>query len=167
MTQPLDYGRYYHVYNRGNNRENIFVEARNYYHFLGLYAKQIVPVADTYSNDPLAGWKSPPTLTFAAWSSTSIKTRRNMASSTTFASGPIPPITPCFRSRKPTCTATTCWPGFKAKPVFMPPMNKKFFINRFCHSFPKSSCKPDRFGKPVRFTRTRNPQLLIRNRSTV
>jgi len=44
---PLQYGKYYHIYNRGNNRENIFFEKRNYRHFLELYAKHIVPIADT------------------------------------------------------------------------------------------------------------------------
>lgn len=45
---PLQYGKYYHIYNRGNNRENIFFEKRNYRHFLELHAKYIVPIADTY-----------------------------------------------------------------------------------------------------------------------
>jgi len=45
---PLQYGKYYHIYNRGNNRENIFFEKRNYRHFLELYTKYIVPIADTY-----------------------------------------------------------------------------------------------------------------------
>jgi putative transposase len=46
---PLQYGTYYHIYNRGNNRENVFFEDRNYRYFLQLYAKYIEPVADTYS----------------------------------------------------------------------------------------------------------------------
>ena len=46
---PLQYGKYYHVYNRGNNRENVFVEERNYRYFLQLYAKHVAPVADTYA----------------------------------------------------------------------------------------------------------------------
>ena len=46
---PLRYGGYYHVYNRGNNRENIFIEEHNYGYFLGLYAKCIEPVACTYA----------------------------------------------------------------------------------------------------------------------
>jgi REP element-mobilizing transposase RayT len=51
MTSPiaLEYGQYYHIYNRGNNREDIFVEERNYQYFLKLYAKYIVPVADIYA----------------------------------------------------------------------------------------------------------------------
>ena len=46
---PLEWGRYYHVYNRGNNRENLFVEERNYRYFLQLYAHHIEPVAETYA----------------------------------------------------------------------------------------------------------------------
>ncbi len=46
---PLQYGKYYHIFNRGNNRENIFVEERNYRYFLKLYAKHITPVADTFA----------------------------------------------------------------------------------------------------------------------
>ncbi|NUM44000.1 MAG: hypothetical protein HUU38_04780 [Anaerolineales bacterium] len=46
---PLLYDTYYHIYNRGINRENIFVEARNYAHFLNLYAEYIDPIADTFA----------------------------------------------------------------------------------------------------------------------
>jgi len=46
---PLQPGQYYHLYNRGNNRENIFREERNYTYFLRLYAKHIEPVAETYA----------------------------------------------------------------------------------------------------------------------
>ena len=46
---PLQPGRYYHVYNRGNNREDLFREERNYRYFLGLYAAHIAPIADTYA----------------------------------------------------------------------------------------------------------------------
>ena len=46
---PLEHGQYYHIYNRGNNRETIFVEDRNYRYFLKLYAKHTEPVADTYA----------------------------------------------------------------------------------------------------------------------
>ena len=37
----LERGKFYHIYNRGNNRENIFIEERNYRYFLQLYAKYI------------------------------------------------------------------------------------------------------------------------------
>ena len=46
---PLQMGLYYHIFNRGNNRENIFREERNYYFFMQRYAKYIEPVADTYA----------------------------------------------------------------------------------------------------------------------
>jgi REP element-mobilizing transposase RayT len=42
-------GLFYHIYNRGNNRENIFLEQRNYEYFLRLYERYISPVADTYA----------------------------------------------------------------------------------------------------------------------
>lgn len=40
---------YYHIYNRGINRENIFFDERNYWHFLDLYEKYIHPIADTFA----------------------------------------------------------------------------------------------------------------------
>jgi len=46
---PLQPGQHYHIYNRGNNRENVFIEKRNYPYFLKLYARHIEPVADTYA----------------------------------------------------------------------------------------------------------------------
>ncbi len=46
---PLLYDTYYHIYNRGNNRENIFVEERNYEHFLNLHFKYIEPIAETFA----------------------------------------------------------------------------------------------------------------------
>ena len=51
MTSPpaLRYDTFYHIYNRGTNRENIFVEERNYEYFMRLYVKYIDPVADTFA----------------------------------------------------------------------------------------------------------------------
>ena len=46
---PLQWGQVYHIYNRGVNRENIFIEPRNYPYFLQLYAQHITPVADTFA----------------------------------------------------------------------------------------------------------------------
>lgn len=46
---PLAYDTYYHIYNRGNNRENLFKAERNYHHFLRLYGKHVGPVADTFA----------------------------------------------------------------------------------------------------------------------
>jgi REP element-mobilizing transposase RayT len=45
----LEFGKYYHVYNRGNNREDLFKENRNYEFFLRLYWKHILPVAETFA----------------------------------------------------------------------------------------------------------------------
>ncbi len=45
----LQPSRYYHIYNRGNNQENIFREERNYPYFLKLYAQDIEPIADTFA----------------------------------------------------------------------------------------------------------------------
>lgn len=47
--QSLGFGRYYHIYNRGVNSCNLFKEISNYEHFLRLYEKYILPVADTYA----------------------------------------------------------------------------------------------------------------------
>jgi putative transposase len=46
---PLLYNTYYHIYNRGVNGENIFVEERNYDLFLRLYEKHLLPVTDLFS----------------------------------------------------------------------------------------------------------------------
>ncbi|MCS6846293.1 MAG: hypothetical protein RMN52_01095 [Anaerolineae bacterium] len=46
---PLIRGVTYHIYARGTNREDIFIEPRNYTYFLRLYTQHIVPIADTYA----------------------------------------------------------------------------------------------------------------------
>jgi REP element-mobilizing transposase RayT len=46
---PLVPGQYYHVYNRGVNRGDIFFEQRNYGYFLDLYNRYLVPVAETFA----------------------------------------------------------------------------------------------------------------------
>ncbi len=48
-TIPLEPGKIYHLYNRGNNGENIFIAERNYGYFLNLYVKHITPVAETFA----------------------------------------------------------------------------------------------------------------------
>ena len=48
-NHALTPGVVYHIYNRGNNGENIFIEERNYHYFMKLYAKYIAPVAETYA----------------------------------------------------------------------------------------------------------------------
>ena len=46
---PLKPGVFYHIYTRGVNREDIFVQERNYRYFLQLYAKHVEPAAETYA----------------------------------------------------------------------------------------------------------------------
>ncbi len=40
---------FYHFFNRGNNKENIFVEKENYYYFLSLIEKHLIPIVDIYT----------------------------------------------------------------------------------------------------------------------
>jgi putative transposase len=47
--QPIEFGNYYHIYNRGNNSGDLFFEPENYYHFLRLYEKYVDPIAETYA----------------------------------------------------------------------------------------------------------------------
>jgi putative transposase len=45
----FEIGQYYHIYNRGNNKENIFIEERNYTYFLKKMKEYLVPIADVYA----------------------------------------------------------------------------------------------------------------------
>jgi len=45
--QPLENGKYYHIYNRGINSSTLFKENDNYEHFLKLYDLHIEPIAET------------------------------------------------------------------------------------------------------------------------
>ena len=49
QTIPLEPGKYYHIFTRGNNRENIFLHKDHYYYFLTLYRKYVAPYADTFA----------------------------------------------------------------------------------------------------------------------
>ncbi len=44
---PLEPGTCYHIYNRGNNRENIFIKDENYSYFLKKYTLYMTRVLDT------------------------------------------------------------------------------------------------------------------------
>lgn len=44
----IEPGVVYHLFNRGNNKEDIFKEDRNYHHFLSLMEKHLLTVADIY-----------------------------------------------------------------------------------------------------------------------
>ncbi len=47
--EVFEIGQYYHIYNRGNNKENIFIEEKNYNYFLLKMKKYFVPIADIYA----------------------------------------------------------------------------------------------------------------------
>ncbi|UTW65908.1 transposase [bacterium SCSIO 12643] len=46
---PLEPGNFYHYYNRGNNKENLFRSDNNYQYFISLMFKYLPAVADVYS----------------------------------------------------------------------------------------------------------------------
>ena len=46
---PITHGTFYHIYNRGNNRENIFFQERNYAYFTDLWWKHTSPIAETWA----------------------------------------------------------------------------------------------------------------------
>ena len=46
---PLTFGTFYHIYNRGNNHENIFFQERNYAYFMELWWKYTYQIAETYA----------------------------------------------------------------------------------------------------------------------
>lgn len=46
---PVTLGTFFHIYNRGNNRENIFVQPRNYAYFMDLWWKHTSPIAETWA----------------------------------------------------------------------------------------------------------------------
>ncbi|MCF6214443.1 MAG: transposase [Flavobacteriaceae bacterium] len=47
--EPLEPSYYYHFFNRGNNRENIFIEVDNYDYFIKLIKKYLLAILDIYS----------------------------------------------------------------------------------------------------------------------
>ncbi len=46
---PIEYDKYYHIYNRGINSCNLFEQKSDFEYFLKLYEKYIDPVANTYA----------------------------------------------------------------------------------------------------------------------
>ena len=46
---PLEYGRFYHIYNRGINGCNLFHDNENYEYFLHLYDKHAAKVVNTFA----------------------------------------------------------------------------------------------------------------------
>ena len=45
----LELGEYFHIYNRGNNHELLFIEHENYRYFLKLFAKHLNPILHLYA----------------------------------------------------------------------------------------------------------------------
>jgi len=46
---PLAFGNFYHIFNRGNNHENVFIQERNYTYFMELWWKHTFQIAETYA----------------------------------------------------------------------------------------------------------------------
>jgi len=46
---PITFGTFFHIYNRGNNHENIFFQERNYAYFMELWWKHISQIAQTWA----------------------------------------------------------------------------------------------------------------------
>jgi len=46
---PFEISKYYHFHNRGNNKENLFVEKENYQYFLKLMVKYLTSIVDFYA----------------------------------------------------------------------------------------------------------------------
>ena len=44
----LEPDTFYHIYNRGNNKEDLFLEPENYSHFLNLVKTHLIEIADIY-----------------------------------------------------------------------------------------------------------------------
>jgi putative transposase len=47
--EPIEYGNTYHLFNQGNNRENIFVESDNYRFFMSLFKKYMAEICEVYA----------------------------------------------------------------------------------------------------------------------
>ena len=45
---PLEPDKYYHIFNRSNGREKIFLSAENYQYFLSKYKEHLSPVLETF-----------------------------------------------------------------------------------------------------------------------
>ena len=48
-NEHLINGKVYHIYNRGNNKRDLFAETADYEHFLSLYDRFVTPVAETFA----------------------------------------------------------------------------------------------------------------------
>ena len=48
QIEKIEFGRFYHIFNRGNNSQDIFFVEENYSYFLKLLAKYINPISEVY-----------------------------------------------------------------------------------------------------------------------
>src|SRR5689334_13616498 len=46
---PITYGTFFHIYNRGNNGENIFIQERNYTYFMELWWRHTTKIFETWA----------------------------------------------------------------------------------------------------------------------
>ncbi len=46
---PITFGTFFHIYNRGNNGENIFIQERNYAYFMELWWRHTFQVFETWA----------------------------------------------------------------------------------------------------------------------
>ena len=46
---PVTFGTFFHIYNRGNNSENLFVQERNYAYFMDLWWKHTSQIFETWA----------------------------------------------------------------------------------------------------------------------
>ena len=46
---PLVFGNFYHIFNRGNNHENVFLQEQNYAYFMELWWKHTFQIAETFA----------------------------------------------------------------------------------------------------------------------
>jgi REP element-mobilizing transposase RayT len=49
INQSIENGGTYHIFNKGNNDGNVFIEDEDYEYFIDLIKKYILPIADIYS----------------------------------------------------------------------------------------------------------------------
>jgi REP element-mobilizing transposase RayT len=49
MPEKLQFDPIYHIYNRGNNRENLFRSRENYLYFLKLFSEHVAPVVVVFA----------------------------------------------------------------------------------------------------------------------
>lgn len=48
-TLPLEPGQYYHIFNKGNNKDKLFTKDENYRYFLKLFSKYLSDFVDTFA----------------------------------------------------------------------------------------------------------------------